>query len=197
MYGRERYVDDATHLSSVVVFDRPWLGDLTGLRTVHLQCPHRDGHAVAGPAPTSLNWLPSARHWARIVAGLLAPGGRLYLREGHPMLGTLEDDRDDRRLVVEHPYFETAEPNRWESPTSYTGDGPLAEPVTYEWNHGIAEVVQAVLDAGLTLTRLAEQCELEWAFWPWMATTARGTYVLPERPDRLPLMYSLEATKPG
>ena len=144
----------------------------------------------------ALNWLPSVSRWAAIVSTLLAPGGRLFIREGHPMLAALDDMRDDQFLVVEHPYFETSEPIRWESAVSYTGSrGPVAQPVTYEWNHGLAEVVQAVLDAGLRLTRLEEHRELEWRFLSWMVPTPRGGYVLPERPERLPLMYSLEALK--
>ena len=144
----------------------------------------------------ALNWLPSVRRWAAIVSTMLAPGGRLYLRESHPILNALDDERDDQLLVVEHPYFETPEPTRWEGVLSYTGsDERVAQPVTYEWNHGLGEVVQAVLDAGLRLIRLEEHRELEWRFLEWMAPTERGGYVLPERPERLPLMYTVEAIK--
>ena len=144
----------------------------------------------------ALNWLPSVRRWAAIVSALLGPGGRLFLRESHPMLNALDNDRDDHLLVVEHPYFETLEPTRWEGFHSYTGsDQRVAQPVTYEWNHGLGEVVQAVIDAGLRLTRLEEHRELEWRFFDWMAPTERGGYVLPEHPERLPLMYTIEAVK--
>ncbi len=37
-YGLDRFVDDPRHLSDVVRFDLPRLGDLTGLVGVHLQC---------------------------------------------------------------------------------------------------------------------------------------------------------------
>lgn len=37
-YGLARFRDDPAHLSDVVRFDVPRLGDLTGLRGVHLQC---------------------------------------------------------------------------------------------------------------------------------------------------------------
>jgi SAM-dependent methyltransferase len=145
----------------------------------------------------ALNWLPSAARWAAIVAGLLRPGGRLYLRESHPVLAALDDERDDELLVLAHPYRETPEPNRWETAQSYTGsDEVVAQPVTYEWNHGLAEVVQGVLDAGLRLTRLAEHEELEWRFLDWMVPTERGGFVLPDAPERLPLMYTLEAVRP-
>ncbi len=63
-------------------------------------------------------WLPRIDEWARVVETLLAPGGRLFMREGHPMLWTLAD-RSDGLLVVEHPYFETGEPLRWEGDETY------------------------------------------------------------------------------
>lgn len=249
-YDLQRFVDDPDAISEVVAVDAPWLGDLTGVRAVHLQCHigtdtvslARLGAQVTGVdfSPSSLaaarelaeragtpirlvessieevpqrlpetfglvytgvgalNWLPSVRRWAQVVAGLLAPGGRLYLRDGHPMMYALDDERDDRLLVVEHPYVETEEPQRWEYPFSYTGSGQeLAQPVTYEWNHGLGETVQAVLDAGLRLTRLEEHHELDWPFFDWMTRTEEGRYVLPERPERLPLMFTLEARKDG
>ena len=31
-------------------------------------------------------WLPDIRRWANVVATLLRPGGRLFMREGHPVL---------------------------------------------------------------------------------------------------------------
>ena len=55
----------------------------------------------------ALCWLPDVGRWAATVAGLLRRGGRLFLREGHPMLWTLRDPRPDGLLVIEYPYFET------------------------------------------------------------------------------------------
>ncbi len=63
--------------------------------------------------------LPDVRRWAAVVAALLRPGGRLFMREGHPMLWTLADPRDDGLLAVEHPYFEREEPTVWEEPGTY------------------------------------------------------------------------------
>jgi len=41
----------------------------------------------------ALCWLPSISRWAAAVAALLKPGGRLFIREGHPMLWSLTDAR--------------------------------------------------------------------------------------------------------
>ena len=66
----------------------------------------------------ALCWLPDVRRWAGIVATLLRPGGHLFLREGHPMLWTL-DERHTKNLVVGFPYFETADPLIWDEQGSY------------------------------------------------------------------------------
>ena len=55
----------------------------------------------------ALCWLPDIGRWAQVVATLLRPGGRLFIREGHPMMWTLSDPRPDGQLVVEYPYFES------------------------------------------------------------------------------------------
>src|SRR2546429_76833 len=83
------------------------------------------------------------------VAGLLRPGGRLFLREGHPMLWALEDAREDGLLVVAYPYFEREEPIVWDEGGTYVEtDVIFQHNVTHEWNHGLGEIVTALLTAG-------------------------------------------------
>jgi SAM-dependent methyltransferase len=146
----------------------------------------------------ALNWLPDIRRWAHVVVALLAPGGLLHLREGHPMLGALDEHRSPE-LVVRYPYFETVEPLVFDEPGTYTDpDAHIEHRTTHEWQHGIGEVVTALLDVGLTLTSLREHRFLEWQAHPHMVLTPEGTYVLPEpQRDLVPLMYSLTARAPA
>src|SRR6476619_2688027 len=37
----------------------------------------------------ALCWLPDISRWADVVAGLLRPGGELFMREGHPVLWSM------------------------------------------------------------------------------------------------------------
>jgi len=113
------------------------------------------------------------------------------------MLFALDDGRGDDQLVVKFPYFETAEPLSWDFPTSYAGEGQLEHSVTYEWNHGLAEVITALLDAGVVLTAIEEHRTAEWKALPWMVEAGAGRYRLPDGPERLPLMYSLTARAPS
>lgn len=81
----------------------------------------------------------------------------------NPMLWALDDERDDDLLVVRYPYFEQPKPMRWVAAQTYTGDeDELAHPVTYEWNHGLADIITAILDAGLILTSFQEHRHADW-----------------------------------
>ena len=156
----------------------------------------------------ALNWLPDIRSWARVAAGFVKPGGFLYVYEGHPMLWALDEERDDEPFQLKYPYFEAAQPTEWDWDETYT-DGPkLKNTRGYEWNHGLGEIVSALIEAGLRLEFLHEHRSMAWQGLPMMVPTdgevAEGTHhqrrvgwQLPEGlRDMVPLMYSLKASRP-
>ncbi len=147
----------------------------------------------------ALCWLPDVRRWASVVARLLAPGGRLFIREGHPMLWSLADSRPDGLLVVDHPYFEREEPTVWDEGGTYVDtDAVFAHNITHEWNHGLGEIVTALLDEGLQLTGLVEHDSVPWDALPGqMERLPGGEWRLADRPWRLPHSYTLQAVRPG
>ncbi|MEF9900824.1 MAG: class I SAM-dependent methyltransferase [Pseudomonas sp.] len=250
-YEVDTFIADPRHLSQVVRFDLPRLGDIRGLRAVHLQCHigtdtlslARLGAQMSGldfsaqslaqaralaqrcdqpieyvesdvyAADTVLTpgafdlvytgigaliWLPSIERWAQTVATLLKPGGRLFLREGHPMLLTVNEDYQDR-LVIEYPYFERQAPMVWNSDQTYVAtDTALSETVTHEWSHGLGEVVTALLHQGMQITALVEHDSIPWEALPGqMSKNSAGEWSLDKDPWRLPLSYTLQAVKAG
>jgi SAM-dependent methyltransferase len=142
-------------------------------------------------------WLPDIRRWAQIVAALLAPGGWLYLAEGHP--STLSLEEVDGRLVASTPWrTQPTAPFVYDEPTTYTGDStPLAHPRSYEWCHPLSDIIGALLQSGLRLDFLHEHEALPWQFFPMMVPDGERLYRLPDGHPRLPLAFSLRATKPG
>lgn len=146
----------------------------------------------------AINWLPDIAEWGRVMAGFVKPGGAFYIRDGHPMLYTLDDERDDDAMVVVHPYFETADPLKWESPVSYAGSATLTNTTNYEWNHSLAEIVMALIGAGLVIDELRELTHLDWPYFSWMTTEDGERYELPaDRRASVPLQFSIRAHKPA
>jgi SAM-dependent methyltransferase len=140
-------------------------------------------------------WLPSIRRWAEVVAELLRPNGRLFMREGHPMLWAMSDPRPDGLLVVEYPYFETAGVLFQES-TSYAGTGTVASPETVGFNHGLGEIFTALRDSGLTVVSFEEHREVPWNPLGEAMVASEdhpGEYVLATDRDRMPMTYTLQA----
>lgn len=145
----------------------------------------------------ALCWLPSVDRWAGVVAGLLRPGGRLFLREGHPMLWSIDESRDDGLLVVDAPYFERPEPTVWTQGGTYVEtDVEFVHNTTHEWNHGLGEIVTALVRHGLRLTMLVEHDSAPWDPLPGRTVVdTLGEHRLTDRRWRLPFTYTLGATK--
>jgi SAM-dependent methyltransferase len=145
----------------------------------------------------ALCWLPDVRRWAQVVASLLRPGGRLFIREGHPVLWAMDDPRPDRLVVLEYPYFEN-EGVLFAEDATYVGHGePLTAPEIVCFNHGLAEIFNAVWDAGLELVAFDEHDSVPWpALGDQMEELPNGGFRLRDRPERLPHSYTLQANKP-
>jgi SAM-dependent methyltransferase len=142
----------------------------------------------------ALCWLPDINRWAEIVAALLRPGGRLFIRELHPMLATL-DEHQSELLVVEEPYFERPEPTIWDEGGTYVETDHVFETTrSLEWSHGLGETVTALLDRGMQLTQLLEHDSVPWPALPaQMRCDDRGEWRLTDRPWRLAASFTLQA----
>lgn len=130
--------------------------------------------------------------------GLLPPrpGGRLFIREGHPVLWAIDEEQTNG-LVLGYPYFEQSEPLVWDDSSTYVEtDQSIKASVTHEWNHGIGEILTAVLDAGLTITRFVEHTSVPWEALPErMHLDDNSEWMLTAHAERLPLTYTLQAVK--
>ncbi len=142
----------------------------------------------------ALCWLPSIAEWADQVAALLRPGGRLFLHEVHPLSMALADVD----LTVVYPYFEQPEPYADSEAGTYadaTATEALPGDPTYGWNHGLGEIVGALLARGLRLDRLDEHDWTSFARYPWLVRRGTEEFVVPEGRLRVPLSFTLVATR--
>ena len=144
----------------------------------------------------ALCWLPDLHRWARVVAELLRPGGVFYAIDFHPLLLAAGDEQPATGLLLSGNYL-SAGAERFESDVTYTGEGRLTGgTVGYEWAHGLDEVLDAVLSAGLRLTGFVEHDVSCWPRFAGMTDLGDGWFGWPEGAPRLPLMFSVRAEKP-
>ncbi|ADB33882.1 Methyltransferase type 12 [Kribbella flavida DSM 17836] len=147
----------------------------------------------------ALCYLPDLPKWVDVISRLLKPGGMLYVVEFHPLLNSLRPvslPGESDELILRNDYLEGRGAIAHESTVTYTGDVVPGRHRSFEWMHGLGELVTSVSAGGLHLDSLRESEVLPWPRWPSMLQTAEGWWRLPEDAPRIPLLFALKATKP-
>jgi len=144
----------------------------------------------------ALCWLPSIASWAKVVSRLLKPGGFLFLREGHPMLWSIGDSKPSGELVVEVDYFEGQAYHDAEQ-ESYAGEGIIAYPENISFNHGLAEVFNALWQNGMEIRAFEEHRSVPWnpLGEEFVKLESIDEWELKENPNRLAASYTVVAYK--
>lgn len=144
-----------------------------------------------------LGWLPDIRRWAEVAARYVAPGGRLYVLEIHPVVQAFENEGvEPGQLVPAYPYWEHANPLAFPVVGSYADPGAkVAADTEYSWNHSLGEIVTAIADAGLRVRALREYPFLNWKTDFLVQAPDRTWRLPPEADGKLPLMFSILATR--
>lgn len=145
-----------------------------------------------------LCWLPDVREWSRAVAACVRPGGRFYIRDGHPVMVTIDFHRDSLPVVCVDDYFGDGTPDRYEDEYTYTGDKVrLDSTVTYEWKHSLGSIITALAEHGLRIVRVDEYDWIDWKPFAWMVESQEGHWTFPPGQPRLPLSFSILAERPS
>ena len=142
-----------------------------------------------------ITWLPDLARWGRVVARYIKPGGVFYIAEFHPFAYVFYDEQDATELRVHYPYFHAGEPLRFE-PGSYANPGAKVVHPSYDWTHSLGDVVNALIDAGLSIEFLHEFPYSVYRQLPFMEKGSDGLWRLPPQHGEVPLMFSIMAIKP-
>jgi SAM-dependent methyltransferase len=163
----------------------------------------RQGFDIVYTSYGVLNWLPDLAAWARLIAGYLKPGGFFYIVEAHPTARMFPLDEDLPKAGTFRPffpYFHDPAGIRWPPGVDYADPSAQHEVGAHEWQHSMADIINALTSAGLTLEWLHEfpfcawnvvaGCEVVEVF-----SGSHAYYGLPATEPQLPLMFSLRASK--
>ena len=141
-----------------------------------------------------LVWLPDLTAWAEVVAHFVKPGGVFYILDDHPLCHIFEQEHADE-LRVRYPYFPDVSGEFFGGAVqSYAGTDLISSP-SYEWQHSVAEILNALLAVGLRIEFFHEFPVSGFRRFPCMTRGADGWWRLPEYNDSIPQLFSLRATR--
>ena len=138
----------------------------------------------------TIGWLPVITKWANVVSKFTKSGGAFVMAEFHPFVWTFDEDLNEPT----YSYFN-------DKPIVDDEEGSYANPANgvkskyMGWNHGLAEVINALKSANIQLEDFQEFDYSPYDVFPEMELRAEGEYILKKWPNLIPLVYSLRCTK--
>ncbi|HTN45003.1 MAG TPA: class I SAM-dependent methyltransferase [Flavipsychrobacter sp.] len=138
----------------------------------------------------TVGWLPDLTIWAQLVARYMKPGANFIFVEFHPFIWML----DNNFSQIQYSYFNTETIIEAENGT-YADKQADIRLEAVSWNHSLDEVIQNLLDAGLTLQSFKEYDYSPYNIFPRSTDLPNGTYQIRDMEGKMPLVYSLKMMK--
>jgi len=138
-----------------------------------------------------IGWLPDLKPWGLMIAERLKKGGVFYMTEFHPIVWMF--DYLDTPPTMKYGYMQD-EAIYEEYEGTYANNESKILSKEYGWNHGLSEVVNALVNAGLQISYLKEYDESPYDVLPGLVKTESGKYITRDR--LYPLIFEIKATKP-
>lgn len=132
-------------------------------------------------------WISDIFKWARVVAHYLKPGGTFYIVDGHPI----------EVLHFDPPmsYF-AKEPERTVGAPDYCERDHKITQEQVEWQHPVSEIINALIQAGLTIERVDEY---NFGYYKvaedWYSEDGGHFWYPPGGPTNYPLLLAIKARK--
>ncbi len=146
----------------------------------------------------ALCWLPDLYAWAHIAANHMKRGGMLYIFDGHPtshIFEPIHNSDGGHTLKPVHSYFSNPDGIFYDGGGhTYTGSETIESP-SYEWQHSMSDIVNAILEAGLKIEWLNEFAVSGYRAFPQMSRHDDGWWRLDDGHGTIPFLYSIKATK--
>lgn len=138
----------------------------------------------------TIGWLEDIDAWAGVVQHFLKPGGQFVMVDFHPVLWMYSNDFS----YVQYSYF-------LDGPIVEEMEGTYADreaPVKYQtvgFNHGLGEILQALLKQGLHLTNFQEYDYSPYQCFEGMEVIEENQFRLKAFGNKVPMLYSIVATR--
>lgn len=138
----------------------------------------------------TIGWLHDLNQWGDIVSRYLKPGGRFIFAEFHPFVWAFDNDFNE----VTYRYFKTDPIIETETGTYADKNADLVTE-SVSWNHGIGEVLTALISNGLSIDSFEEFDYSPYNCFNHTIEEEPGKFRIKKFGNKIPMMYALSATK--
>lgn len=136
----------------------------------------------------TISWLPDLEKWSHVIQHFLKAGGRFIFAEFHPAVWMYDNDLKE---VIYH--YNNVEPIVEMEEGTYADTTADINQTSICWNHGIGEVVNSLIKAGMEIKKLEEFC---YAPYPFVSNSEKfdeDKYRITHFGNKFPLVYAIEA----
>jgi ubiquinone/menaquinone biosynthesis C-methylase UbiE len=138
----------------------------------------------------TIGWLPDIDRWAAVVSHFLKPGGAFVFAEFHPFMWIW--DQDFKHII--YRYFQSDMIVEEEKGSYAAEEGEVMHSMT--WNHGLGEVVTALLKQGLQLETFQEYDYSPHNCFKHTEEVSPGKFRIKHMKDHIPMVYGIRAKSP-
>lgn len=138
----------------------------------------------------TIGWLPDLDQWAGIVSHFLKPGGTFLIVEFHPVVWMFDDNFEK----IAYRYFNSGPIIEAYSGSYAAKDAPIHQEYVM-WNHGLGEVVNSLIQKGLTIDYLNEYDYSPYNCFNKTIKIAQNKYRIQHLDNMIPMVYAVKARK--
>ncbi len=137
-----------------------------------------------------IGWLPDMNRWAQVINHCLKPGGTFYMIEFHPVVWMLDENLEHIKY-----HYHNAETISETSTGTYADPTAAIEYSEHSWNHSLSEVLNALINNGITVQQLNEYPYSYYNCFKNIDQGEDGYWRAKGLGDKLPMMYSVMGVK--
>lgn len=135
-----------------------------------------------------IGWLPDMEAWATVVSQFVKPGGTFLFVEFHPVVWMYNSDFSE----VQYSYFNKEAIVETLSGTYADREADM-KATEVGWNHDLGEVLQSLLNAGLSLRTFNEYDYSPYDVFKNMVEIGPGKYCVSGLEGKIPMVYAVRA----
>ncbi|MCF8410595.1 MAG: class I SAM-dependent methyltransferase, partial [Crocinitomicaceae bacterium] len=138
----------------------------------------------------TIGWLPELASWAETIKKALAPGGKFIMVDFHPFIWTFDNDVQK----IEYDYF-NSDPIIEEIEGTYADRNAPIKTQTISWNHGIGEILNTLIRAGISIQEFSEMDYSPFNCFANMKQIADDKFIFEHIPQAIPMIYRIVGDK--